>query len=207
MRAFSQWAGDSWRFERVTKLSDLERGRTILSQLHGQRWQRDAKPGAFSSPLFLQFHDEGLPLLFERNALDLCWLSVRDRPIAALYNVVWRNRVYHYQAGRAVDVPKRIRPGVVAHLEAIKRAIEEGREEYDFLGGPAPYKRKLAYARRSLVTLRIVRPGLTEAARRLIETGHALWREARRRHESASTRAEAQSTSEYAVSSETPRDR
>ena len=131
LRDFLAWAGDAWRVERVSTQADLARGREILLQLHQQRWEKDAKPSVFSSPLFRGFHDQVLPQLLARNALDLCWLSVRDRPIAVNYNIVWRNRIYFYQGGRAVDVPRGVRPGIVLHLETIKRAINEGWEEYD----------------------------------------------------------------------------
>jgi CelD/BcsL family acetyltransferase involved in cellulose biosynthesis len=180
MRSFRDWAGSAWRLDRAVTDADLARGRTILVELHGQRWIKDGRPGVFTSPLFLRFHDEVMPRLLDQKALDLCWLSVRGRPIAVLYNIVWRNRIYFYQSGRAVDVPKDIRPGVVLHLEAIKRAIEEGREEYDFLGGAARYKMQLASNTHPLVSIRIVRPGLAETARNLLEGGRAILRDMRR---------------------------
>jgi CelD/BcsL family acetyltransferase involved in cellulose biosynthesis len=181
LRDFRDWAGDDWRFERAVSESDLARGREILVQLHGQRWSKDGKAGVFTSPLFLRFHDEVMPRLLGQKALELCWLSVRGRPIAVVYSIVWRNRIYFYQSGRAVDVPKSIRPGVVLHLEAIRHAIEEGREEYDFLGGAARYKMQLASNTHPLVSIRIVRPGLAETARRLLERGYALLRRMCRR--------------------------
>jgi CelD/BcsL family acetyltransferase involved in cellulose biosynthesis len=185
LRDFTAWAGDAWRFERAATQADLARGREILLHLHGERWNKDGRPGVFASPLFLRFHDAVLPQLLEREALELCWLSVRDRPVAIVYNIVWHNRVYFYQGGRAVDVPKGVRPGVVLHMEAIKRAIEQGREEYDFLGGASRYKMQLALATHPLHTLRIVRPSLPEAARILLDSGIAVLREARRRQTAA----------------------
>jgi CelD/BcsL family acetyltransferase involved in cellulose biosynthesis len=186
LRDFLAWAGDDWRVERVSSQADLPRGREVLVQLHQQRWQKDDKPSVFSSPLFLGFHDQVLPQLLAQNALDLSWLSVRDCPVAVNYNIVWRNRIYFYQGGRAVDVPKGIRPGIVLHLEAIKRAIQEGREEYDFLGGPARYKMQLASTTRPLVRWHIQRPSLAGLGYRLLQGGRAFLREARRRQAAAS---------------------
>jgi CelD/BcsL family acetyltransferase involved in cellulose biosynthesis len=180
MRDFLAWAGDDWRVERVSSSADLARGREILLQLHKQRWANDDEPSVFSSPLFLGFHDQVLPQLLAQNALDLCWLSVRDRPVAVNYNIVWRNRIYFYQGGRAVDLPKGVRPGIVLHLETIKRAIKEGREEYDFLGGPARYKMQLATATRPLVRWHIMRPTLAGLGYRLLQGGRAFLHEVRR---------------------------
>lgn len=72
-----------------------------------------------------------------------------------------------------MDVPKAVRPGIAMHALAIKRSIEVGRREYDFLQGASRYKRDLARGSRALVTLRAVAPHLrgraVEAVRRLAE--------------------------------------
>jgi CelD/BcsL family acetyltransferase involved in cellulose biosynthesis len=154
-------------------------------QLHRQRWEKDDRPSVFSSPLFLGFHDQVLPELLAQNALDLCWLSVRDRPVAVNYNIVWRNKTYFYQGGRAVDLPKGVRPGIVLHLETIKRAINEGQEEYHFLGGTARYKMQLASTTRPLVRWHILRPSLAGLGYRLLQSGSVFLREVRRRQAAA----------------------
>jgi CelD/BcsL family acetyltransferase involved in cellulose biosynthesis len=104
--------------------------------------------------------------------LDLLWLTVRGEPVAALYNIVYGNKVYFYQSGRKIDVPKGVRPGIVIHLYAMQRAIAAGIREYDFLNGATPYKRQLASGTRALITLRAVSPSLrgrsVEAARKLV---------------------------------------
>jgi CelD/BcsL family acetyltransferase involved in cellulose biosynthesis len=107
----------------------------------------------------------------DRNALELRWLSVRGEPVAALYNLTWNDKVYFYQSGRKLDVPSGVRPGIVIHLRAIRRAIEAGRREYDFLGGASQYKRKLATATRPLVSVRAVRSPVLELARSAVERG------------------------------------
>ena len=98
-------------------------------------------------------------------SLELLWLVVRGEPIAASYNVVFGNKVYFYQSGRRMDVPKAVRPGIAMHALAIQRSIEAGRREYDFLQGASRYKRDLALASRALVTLRAVAPAPARARR------------------------------------------
>jgi CelD/BcsL family acetyltransferase involved in cellulose biosynthesis len=117
-------------------------------------------------------------------SLDLLWLVVRGEPIAASYNIVFGNKVYFYQSGRRMDVPKTVRPGIAMHALAIQRSIEHGRREYDFLQGASRYKRDLAHASRALVTLRAVAPHLraraVETARMMAERAIARVRARRR---------------------------
>ncbi len=110
-----------------------------------------------------------MPRLLERGALQLLWLTVGDEPVAAMYNVVWNNKVYFYQSGRRTDVPGPVRLGVVMVLYALRQAIAEGRSEFDFLAGPALYKKQLAPAARPVVRLRVAHPGLRAAGRSFVE--------------------------------------
>src|SRR5262249_21173133 len=94
---------------------------------------------------------------------------VRGRPIAASYNVVWDKKVYFYQSGRSLDVPRGIRPGLVLHALTIRAAIAAGLEEYDFLTGNARYKGELALHARPLVRVRAMRPSIRDVARKATE--------------------------------------
>jgi CelD/BcsL family acetyltransferase involved in cellulose biosynthesis len=172
IRDFERFAEGRYSVECVTERRDLARGIGILRQLHTERWASARRSGMFRSAEFTRFHENVMPKLFQRGALDLCWLSVRNEPVAALYNIVHNRRVYFYQSGRSVLLPKALRPGIVLHAHAIRRAIAAGLAEYDFLAGSARYKLELALATRPLVTFRAVRPGMLEGARRLSETGH-----------------------------------
>ncbi len=137
-RDLEAWAGGTLTFERARTRAELERAREILLRLHAERWSADGGAGVFASQRFREFHDEVMPAMFERGALDLAWLSARGEPIAALYNLMWNNKIYFYQCGRRVDLPKGLRPGTVIHAFAIRAAIAEGRHEYDFSGQPLP---------------------------------------------------------------------
>ena len=112
-----------------------------------------------------------MPAFLKAGALQLLWLTVRDEPIAAIYNILWNGKVYFYQSGRKIDLPSKIRPGLVMQAYALRRAIEAGRREYDFLGGAARYKLQLALASRPLVQFRAVRRALREQARRCADLG------------------------------------
>lgn len=163
IRDFERWAGGDLVLSRARTEPELLRAREILEKLHETRWREDGTAGVFSAPRFSAFHDEVIPALFTRGALALSTLSARGEPVAALYNVVWNDKIYFYQSGRRVDLPGKLRPGIVAHALAIRAAIEEGLREYDFLGGARRYKTELSLATRPLVTVRAARRSLREA--------------------------------------------
>jgi len=168
LREFADWSNGSSAIREARTDEDLERGKRILKSLHSERW---GEKGAFRSARFCEFHDSVMASLFAEHALELLWLTVRDEPVAVLYNVVWNRKVYFYQSGRMIDVPKGLRPGIVLHAHAIRRAIETGRREYDFLAGTSQYKRRLSTAIRPLVQVRAVRAPLRELARRAVDRG------------------------------------
>ncbi|MDI1483919.1 GNAT family N-acetyltransferase [Polyangium sp. y55x31] len=144
---------------------ELSQARATLVSLHEARWQKDEQSGLFSSAKFTAFHDAVMPALLERGALELSVLRAGGEPVAALYNVVWNDKVYFYQSGRRADLPPKLRPGIAAHALAIRMAIDAGRREYDFLGGDVRYKLDLALDSRPLVEIRAARRTIREALR------------------------------------------
>ena len=83
----------------------------------------------------------------------MVWLTARGAPVAVAYNFVWDNRVLFYQGGRAMDVPAKVRPGIVLHAHGIRKAIEAGRSEYDFMSGARPYKVQMSTDSRPVTRL------------------------------------------------------
>jgi len=165
-----------WELCRARTAAELVEGKRVLWMLHAERWAASGRSGVFASTRFARFHDEVMPRMLAGEdgvSLELQWLRVRGEPIAAMYNIVYAGKVYFYQSGRRVDVPRAVRPGIAMHAMAIRTSIEAGRREYDFLGGASRYKRDLALALRPLVTLRAVAPSLraraVEAARLLAD--------------------------------------
>ncbi len=176
LRDFDAWAGDTQRLESVQTPDQLEKGLAILIDLHKQRWHDPAEGGVFRAPRFNAFHHAILPQLLQAGALQLTWLAAHGRPVAAMYNIVWNNKIYFYQSGRDTNLPSHLRPGVVVIAKVLQQAIQAGRREFDFLGGASTYKMQLALATRPLVELRVTRPGVRESARRLLEAGAAKYR-------------------------------
>ncbi|UQA58895.1 GNAT family N-acetyltransferase [Polyangium aurulentum] len=181
LRDFEAWAGGTVELREAKDPEQLERMRRTLVALHEERWQARGKEGVFGSPRFSAFHDAVMPALFERGALSLSELWARGEPVAALYNVVWNGKVYFYQSGRKPDLPGKLRPGIVAHALAMRRAIDLGLREYDFLKGKSRYKQELALASRPIVEVRAARRSLRETLRGQTERGIAVVRMLRHR--------------------------
>lgn len=167
MRDLDKWAGPGgYELKRASNDAELAEGRKILHELHGERWGEEGHSGVFASEKFTRFHDRVMPELLRGvdGSLDLLWLTVKGDPIAAAYNIIYGNKVYFYQSGRKVDLPKGVRPGIAIHVLAMKRSIELHHREYDFLNGASQYKRTLCLATRPLVTVRATAPTLRARA-------------------------------------------
>lgn len=167
LRDFERWSEGTGAVEVVTDEPTRARAMATLAELHEARWRGTAAGhGAFHSPRFRAFHARASTRLLADGALDLSVLSAFGEPVAALYALRWGARVVAYQTGRRTDLPDAVRPGIVMHAHAIRRAIDAGAREYDLLGGASPYKRTFAQTTRALVALRVARVGLREGVRR-----------------------------------------
>jgi len=178
LRAFDKWAAGSAVTRRAGDPASLREGLDVLVKLHGARWTGRGQ-GVFASPRFVAFHERVMPRLLAAGALDLVWLCAHGEPVAALYNIAWKGRVAFYQAGRRVDLPPAIRPGLVSHLHEIQRAISAGAREYDFLGGSARFKRELGTEVRPLREVSVRRRSFVEKVDRWAEVGLRAARAAR----------------------------
>jgi CelD/BcsL family acetyltransferase involved in cellulose biosynthesis len=162
LRTFDAWADGTTRLEAITDLAGLDKGKEVLVRLHHARWTGDRDGGVFRSPHYLQFHDALMQRLAAQGSLELLILYAHNEPVAVLYGMTWAGKVYAYQTGRRTDVPARLRPGGVLLALAVRRAIEIGRHEFDFLADEAFYKLQLTSQSRPLVQVRVVRNRLLE---------------------------------------------
>jgi CelD/BcsL family acetyltransferase involved in cellulose biosynthesis len=165
MRELETWAGPGgYVLRHATTKAELKEGFLVLRSLHGERWSE--KRSLFESYRFSAFHADVMRKFFagvDAN-LELMWLEANGVPIAAIYNILHDRKIHFYQSGRKLDVPKTVRPGIAVHVLAIRRAIEMGYREYDFLNGASVYKSQLALARRPLVSIRAIAPNPSSRA-------------------------------------------
>lgn len=120
--------------------SNLHEGLEILFDQHKRRWKKRGLPGAFLGHA-QAFHHAWGKLAIRNNWLQLGILSLDGAPIGAIYGMAMNSSVYFYQAGFD-PAHKAVSPGTLLVASLVKRAIDEGREHFDFLRGDEPYKRR-----------------------------------------------------------------
>jgi CelD/BcsL family acetyltransferase involved in cellulose biosynthesis len=159
IRDFTAWAGPrGFSLERASDRNSLSRGLETLHTLHSERWAALGRPGLFASNRFKKFHESFAADLLERGKLDLVWLVVGDEPLAVQYSFIEGRKLYLYQCGRKMNLPRKIRIGVTLAILLVKDAIERGFQEVDFLGGMIEFKMMFTSTTRTLVEWRIARP-------------------------------------------------
>ena len=133
----------------------LDQGWSGLLDLHARRWEG---PGAFRDPIVERLHRRFAAELAGRRQLWLTTLHLDGEPAAAWYGFAWRDTVYYYQSGRDPRWDHES-VGLVLMGVMIRRAIERGYRQFDFLRGEHPYKRQWTETQRTTEEITIFRPG------------------------------------------------
>jgi len=141
-----------------------------LFELHGARWETRGKTGNFIDPRLRAFHHDVAPLLDKEGALGL-WTAIIDgKPAAAIYGYRHGGRFLYYQAGFDPAFAEHgVGLAIMGH--AIRRSIEAGLTEFDYLRGDEDYKRRWTDLARSTKTLVFARPNLRGLAWRTLSSG------------------------------------
>jgi len=119
---------------------DVNRGLDQLFELHKMRWKKRHLPGAFLGRS-VAFHREWAALAAQNGWLWLSGLHIDDQPVGAIYAMTFGPAVYYYQAGFDPD-KSADSPGTLLVAASIRRAIEEGKQHFDFMRGDESYKRR-----------------------------------------------------------------
>jgi CelD/BcsL family acetyltransferase involved in cellulose biosynthesis len=132
----------------LTHAKSLEAAHAMLDRmadLHQAAWEGRGKPGSFASPFFRRFHHALIEAGLPRKELTVMQISCGETIIGFLYNFIWGGRMSAYQSGFAYRGDEsRAKPGLTCHFAAIRDALDQGLDIYDFLAGDDRYKRSLA---------------------------------------------------------------
>lgn len=129
-----------------------------LIGLHADTWTNRRQEGAFSSDYLLQFHKQLIQSRFAYDEIQLIRIKCGQNTLGCLYNFVYKHNVYFYQSGINYNLDKRLKPGLVAHVEAIRHNALAGHRTYDFLAGDSRYKMSLATHHNRLIWMRLQKP-------------------------------------------------
>jgi CelD/BcsL family acetyltransferase involved in cellulose biosynthesis len=116
-----------------------------MAVLHQAAWQARGRPGSFARPFFRRFHRALISTAIPRDEVALLRISCNKTTVGVLYNFVHRSRMSAYQSGFAPRAEQpQAKPGLTCHHQAIRLALGQGLDTYDFLAGEDRYKRSLA---------------------------------------------------------------
>jgi CelD/BcsL family acetyltransferase involved in cellulose biosynthesis len=127
------------RLHSTESMAQWSAAMSVLVDLHGRRRNELGQRGCFVAPRFAAFHHEVSAALLRRGQCELHWLELDGRPVAAEYHLLGNGVAYAYQAGvlpEALDCE----PGKLITIALLRRAVERGYREFDFLRGDEPYK-------------------------------------------------------------------
>jgi hypothetical protein len=148
---------------------ELPRAMDILVDLHQRRRKMLGDEGCFASERFLGFYRDVVPELFRQGRVQIHWLELGGKPIAAEYQLLGNGVIYVYQAGVDPDAMEH-EPGNMINVAILRRAIEQGFRAYDFLRGDEQYKSRFRAQPRPSVDYRV-------APRRVVpQVRLGLWR-------------------------------
>ncbi len=129
-----------------------------LVSLHEQNWTRKGKAGAFALDFHYRLHRRLIERRFPHGEIQLLKIASGGTVLAYLYNFVYRKQVYFYQSAIKYRQDNRLKPGFIAHAEAIAHNAAEGNDVYDFAGEGELYKKRLATHHKRLVWVRFQKP-------------------------------------------------
>ena len=117
----------------------LDRLLPALFDLHTRRWALDGKPGVFVQNGKCDFYRTLTRALLNCNRLRFSWLAWKGRILACQYGFVYNGTYSQLQEGFE-PAAEHWNCGVGLRAWSIRKLIEEGVREYDFLGGIGRHK-------------------------------------------------------------------
>jgi CelD/BcsL family acetyltransferase involved in cellulose biosynthesis len=127
------------KFEQAGSEDERSFALEALFRLHHRRWSERGGSDAFQSERLLSFHREFSGIALQLGWLRLVLLRIDGEPAASVYGLRYGATFYFYQSGFEPGYAKQS-VGLVALGLTIKRALDEGASEFDFLHGDEAYK-------------------------------------------------------------------
>jgi len=149
-----------FQFEQIHSEDQVKVTLLKLIELHNLRWNERGGSDAFHRPGLLSFHADISHGALRQDSLRLYVLRLNGKVAAILYGFKYNNVFYYYQSGFDTSLA-RYSVGMVIMGLAIKSALEEGMEKFDFLHGDEEYKYRWASERHELIRISCVPPGKT----------------------------------------------
>lgn len=129
----------------------------VLFDLHTRRWATEGKLGVFGWDQKRKFYFMISHMLLERGWLRFTWLQWNDRILACQYGFEYRSVYFQLQEGYEPEA-EHWNPGIGLRAWSIRKFIQDGLREYDFLGGMGRHKSDWGAALKHSKRIRLARP-------------------------------------------------
>lgn len=140
----------------------------IAKPYHISRWGSSKGGSGFINPDFVEFHTTLIERGIKNDSVRIHRISVNNETIAIIYNLETVNQTYFYLSAINYSMTNsHFKPGLVSHYLLIKKAIEDGKLTYDFMGGAARYKSTFANHQSHLAVFKFQHPHLLLTAESL----------------------------------------
>jgi CelD/BcsL family acetyltransferase involved in cellulose biosynthesis len=116
---------------------------------HKARWN----DSGYDNPEFISFHENLIQCYKNEEVIRVLKITSGTLPIAYMYYFLYNNSVHFYLQGLQDFDNGKLKPGLVSHVFAIDYFLEQGFEQYDFMGGDSQYKIQLSDATEQLQTV------------------------------------------------------
>lgn len=143
----------------INKKEQLRRNIDTLFDLHNRRFEKKHNgknlKSAFCGNEIKHFHYEIAEQFLLNDWLRFYLLELENKPIAALYNFRYKDRLYNYQSG----IDSRLNNwglGTVLISFCLNSGISEGLKEFNFLRGNEEYKYRWSKCYKETVNILIV---------------------------------------------------
>lgn len=151
------------RFHREHKVNIQMAGRDIaldyglakIRSLNAARWATERQ--SFLSDCYCGFHERVAKRLLARNSLLLILMEVDGVVVAGRYDFIYGGKAWSFQSGWLPEWAN-LSIGKLMIAETLRWCIENGLNEYDFLGGSAAYKADWASESRGMICLEVTNP-------------------------------------------------
>jgi CelD/BcsL family acetyltransferase involved in cellulose biosynthesis len=144
------------QIRKVESTTELADALATLFDLHGRRWHAVGKEGVFASrPIEKKFYETFTPRALSNGWLAIYVLSDLGQPKAIQFGYVYNNLFLQLQEGFDPEYAAHV--GNVLRAHVIENCINDGIEEYDFLGGVSEHKRRWMAEERSGMDLLVAR--------------------------------------------------
>jgi|GEM_PF-151800 len=141
-------------YRKIESKSELADAMREFVRLHQARQRQKGNAGIFAQNRAVGFHAEVAERFLDKGWLRLYLLAAGEKAIAAIYCYTFGGKFSFYQSGYDPAWGD-CSPGALIMLHAVREAIEEGADEFDFLRGEEAYKSLWTSAARTDRRLRI----------------------------------------------------